>query len=204
MVDRRQALQESFDAPRRADLLSRTLMLQPRLRRTIILATILLVSGLPLFAQSSHARNAHGHKRAEREQIEGLEHEMQRAQLDGDTATLERLLSDDYLGISPNGELSTKAQQIDHMRERQLVITKYDVDDLKIKLIGQTAIVTSQVQLEGSLDAMPLRGHYRYTRIYQRLANGTWKVTSFEATRVRRPEDAAPAAAQPTDNKPGL
>lgn len=183
-------------------------MLQLRLRPTFVLATALLLAGSPVLAQNGHVRAGHGHKRAEREQIEQLEHEMQRAQLDGDTATLDRLLSDDYLGISPNGELSTKAQQIDHMRERQLVITKYDVDDMKIKLIGPTAIVTSQVQLEGTLDATPLRGHYRYTRIYQRLANGTWKVTSFEATRVRRPEDpvSAPStqAAAPPANPSGL
>jgi len=126
-------------------------------------------------------------KRAEREQIEQLEKQFQDAQLSGDVATMDKLLSEDYLGINANGEVSTKLQQLDHMRSRSLVITQLIPSDVKIKLIGPTAIVTSQVQVEGQLDGSPLSGRYRYTRIYQHLPGGVWKVTNFEVTRIRRP-----------------
>jgi hypothetical protein len=36
---------------------------------------------------------------------------------------------------------------------------------------------------------MPVNGRYRYTRIYRRYPDGTWKVTNFEVTRARD-EDA--------------
>lgn len=179
-------------------------MMQLRLRQTLVLATALLLAVAPVLAQNGHGRVGRGHKREERQTIEQLERALQKAQLDGDTTTLEHLLSDDYLGISPNGELSTKAQQIDHMRARQLVITKYNVDDMKIKLAGATAIVTSEVELEGTIDGSPLHGRYRYMRVYQRVAPDDWRVTSFEATRVR-PQDAAPEqAVTPPAASPGL
>jgi ketosteroid isomerase-like protein len=128
----------------------------------------------------------HEPRHAEREQIEALEEQFRKAQLDGDVATMDKLLSEDYLGINANGELVTKTQQLDHMRNRTLMLTQLDTSDVKIKINGSTAIVTSLVQVEGTLDATALRGRYRYTRIYQRLPNGAWKVTNFETTRIRR------------------
>jgi ketosteroid isomerase-like protein len=158
-----------------------------------LLFAIVLVVG-SVCAQSpvdSSRAPQHEHKRAEREEIEQLEQQFQKAELAGDIPTLDKLLSDDYLGVNANGELSTKAQQLDHIRNRTLVLTRLDASDVKIKLIGPTAIVNSEVQVEGSLDGVSLKGRFRYTRIYQRSPTGVWKVTSFEATRIRHPERAA-------------
>jgi ketosteroid isomerase-like protein len=78
----------------------------------------------------------------------------------------------------------TKSQQLDRMRSHELTITSLNVSDMKIKLIGQIAIVNSLAQVDGLLDGKPLRGSFRYVRVYQRLANGQWKITSFEVTHV--------------------
>jgi ketosteroid isomerase-like protein len=162
--------------------------------------TALLAGGRPLHGQTPIAQDTppqppprfHEPKREEREQIEALEAQFQKAQLAGDVATLDKLLSDDYLGINANGEVSTKTQQLDHMRNRTMVLTQLVPSDIKIKLIGPTAIVTSLVQVEGQLDGASMHGRYRYTRVYQRMPTGTWKVTSFEATRIRRPNEQTP------------
>jgi ketosteroid isomerase-like protein len=124
------------------------------------------------------------HKKLAREQVEALEAQWKQVQLAGDAAGLDKLLSDDYIGISASGEVMTKTQQLEHMRNRKLVITSLETSDLKIKLIGPIAIVTSLAELTGTSDGEPLTGQYRYTRVYQRLPNGTWKITNFEATRI--------------------
>jgi ketosteroid isomerase-like protein len=142
----------------------------------------------PAVSASSQGPALHEHKRVEREEIEDLERQYEKAQLAGDVAAMDKLLSDDFLGVNVNGELSTKRQQLDHMRNRSLVITKLNSSDVKIKLIGgQIAIVNSEVEVDGTLDGTSLHGRYRTTRVYQRLPSGTWKITSFEATRIRRP-----------------
>lgn len=65
------------------------------------------------------------------------------------------------------------------------MITKIDLSDRKVKLVGSIAIVTSQAEVEGTNESEAMHGLYRYTRIYQRLPNGEWKITSFEATRIQ-------------------
>jgi ketosteroid isomerase-like protein len=53
-----------------------------------------------------------------------------------------------------------------------------------VKLVGSIAIVTSHAEVEGTNEGVPVQGTFRYTRVYQRLPSGAWKITSFEATRV--------------------
>ena len=112
-----------------------------------VLAAALLVAALPhAFAQSADRRE---HKRVERAQIVALERQWQKAALTDDVSGMDHLLSDDYLGITANGAVLTKSQQLDRMRERKFSITKLDTSELKIKLIGNIAIVTSLAQVEG-------------------------------------------------------
>ena len=62
---------------------------------------------------------------------------------------MDKLLSDDYLGITATGEVLTKTQQLDRMRDRKFVLTKLDISETKIKLVGNIAIVTCLAQVEG-------------------------------------------------------
>ena len=170
-------------------------MLRFRLRQipssvVVLFAALLVVPLVHVFAQRNHQR--HDRKHVEREQIVELEQEWRNAALADDVATMDKLLSEDYLGITSSGEVLTKAQQLDHMRNRELVLNKLQTSELKIKLIGNIAIVTSLAKVEGTSDGEPLLGAYRYTRVYQRLASGTWKITNFEVTPTTRLHPAAP------------
>jgi ketosteroid isomerase-like protein len=130
----------------------------------------------------------HPHKEA-RQQIEELEQQWRAATLSADVATMDRLLSDDYVGISWNGQLNTKAMQIDRTRTRTFALTRLDLLDSKIKIVGNVAIVTARAELDGTSDGIGMKGTDRYTRVYQKLPSGTWKITNFEATRVPDPNE---------------
>lgn len=122
-----------------------------------------------------------------KEQVEQMEQDWRKAQLDGDLPVLDRMLSNDYIGITMNGQVVTKTQQLDRIRNRQIAISKLDLDDVKVKLIGRTAIVTSLADVQGNMDGRPINGRFRYTRVYTRLPSGEWKITNFEATPVGMP-----------------
>jgi ketosteroid isomerase-like protein len=117
-------------------------------------------------------------------QVEKLEEAWRVAQLNVDVDAMDRLLSDDYVGITMSGQVVTKTQQLERMRNRNLVLSKISLDDVKVKLIGTTAIVTSLADVDGTSDGEPMHGTFRSTRVYSRLPSGTWKITNFEATRV--------------------
>jgi hypothetical protein len=147
-------------------------------RLPLLLAALLLA--LPLHAAPHRGS---GPLRA---QIEALEHQWRQAAMSEDTDAMDHLLSDDYLGIMSNGQVVTKLQQLDRMKTHNFTITKLDVSDVKIKLLSRhAAIVTSLAQVEGMINDHPVNGSFRYTRVYQRLPAGVWKIISFEATRVR-------------------
>lgn len=124
-----------------------------------------------------------------KEQVEQLEQAWRTAQLAGDVAEMDKLLAEDYVGITMTGQVVTKMQQLERMKTRQMVLTRIDLDDMKVKLIGTTAIVTSLASIDGTNEGASVHGTYRYTRVYTRLLNGTWKITNFEATRVGSASD---------------
>ena len=162
----------------------------PFRRRVVLIAAscsiLAIISGsCPAFAKGAKTGKKPDFKR----QVEQLEETWRIAQLNGDIATMDRLLSEDYVGITMNGQVVTKTQQLDRMRTRQFELTKILLNDVKVKLIGSTAIVTSLAEVEGTNEGNSVRGTYRYTRVYSRMPSGAWKITNFEDTRVGGRQD---------------
>ena len=156
-----------------------------------VLVAVMAVSLLAALPHASAQDRAHReHKRAERAQIVELEHQWKKAALADDIPAMDKLLSDDYLGITDTGEVLTKTQQLARMRDGKFMITKLDISDTRIKLVGNIAIVTCLAQVEGTSADEILHGAYRYTRVYQRLSGNVWKVTNFEVTPANRSHHA--------------
>jgi ketosteroid isomerase-like protein len=128
----------------------------------------------------------HTGKKDAKKQIESMENQWRDAVVTGNIAEMAKILSDDYFGISMTGEVNTKAQQLERMQKRMLVVSKMELSDLKVKLIGTTAVVTSRAEVQGVNDGAPITGAFRYTRVYQKTAAGLWQITNFEATRLAR------------------
>jgi len=158
---------------------------------SLLAGALLLLPCVPATAAPQH------HKHEARDVIASMEQQWRQAQLDADVSAMDKLLSDDFLGITSAGEVVTKAQQLDRMRTRKVALTQLDISDVKIKVKGEIAIVTSLAKIQGSNDDRPLNGSFRYTHIFQRSPTGVWKITSFQATRTRQPGDPANPNAQP-------
>lgn len=116
-------------------------------------------------------------------QIEGLESEWRQALIQNNVAAFDRLLADDYLGITPNGMLETKADALAVQRSGSVKISQLDPSQMKVRVYGDTAVVTSRASVTGTNGDRDISGEYRYTRVYNRRA-GEWKIVSFEANRI--------------------
>jgi ketosteroid isomerase-like protein len=162
------------------------------------LAVLLL---LAVVAPASAAADAPHPKRKDeyKHQVEKLEEVWRAAQISGDVDAMDKLLSDDYVGITMTGQVVTKMQQLDRMRNRSLVLSKIELTDVKVKMIGTTAIVTSLADVDGTNDGEPMHGTFRSTRVYLRQPSGVWQITSFEATRVGPPPPPHERRRQPAD-----
>ncbi|QNI31256.1 nuclear transport factor 2 family protein [Alloacidobacterium dinghuense] len=144
----------------------------------LMLCFFLWAIAQPAFAALPHHPNHELHK-----EIETLEMQWRQAQLSNDVAVMDRLLADDYIGISASGTIETKPEALALRRAGTLHITTLDLNDLKVRIYGDTAVVTSQANLAGTNGASDISGKYRYTRVYNRRF-GQWKIVSFEASRI--------------------
>lgn len=175
-------------------------------RATILHCLLITILLLPASQWAAGLRGPVPHpKRNEvlRQEVEKLEQDWRTAQLNNDVPAMDHMLADDYIGITMNGEVVTKMQQLDRIRSREVNVQKLDLEDVKVKLIGSTAVVTSLADVEGTIDGRPIQGKFRYTRVYTHSATDGWKITNFEATPVGmphpRPMSRNSRAPEPTD-----
>jgi ketosteroid isomerase-like protein len=143
----------------------------------LLIVAICLVLAHPAFAlprRDSHAI----HK-----EIEALEQQWRQAVIMNDVSQMDHLLADDYMGISANGTVETKTQVLALRKAGTVRIKSLDLNDLKVRVYGDTAVVTSKADLEGTNGQSDISGNYRYTRVYNK-RYGQWKIVSFEASRI--------------------
>jgi ketosteroid isomerase-like protein len=145
-------------------------------------AVLLLLCLMGVTSTPAHAL-PHRENHAIHKEIETLEEQWRQAVIANDVTRMDHLLADDYIGISANGTVETKTQALAQRKAGTVVIKKLDIDDIKVRLYGDTAVVTSQAELQGSNGQADIGGRYRYTRVYNRRF-GQWKIVSFEASRM--------------------
>ena len=120
-----------------------------------------------------------------RHEIFALEDQWRDAVLRSDTNVLGSLLSEDYMAITPSGTLQTKQEALENMRTRKVHIPSLVLSDRKVRMYGNTALVTSMAEVQGTTSEGELSGNFRYQRVYVRDAQGRWKIVSFESNRIR-------------------
>ena len=124
-----------------------------------------------------------------RHEIDHLEEDWRQALLKGDVAAMDSLLADDFMAITASGALQSKDETLSRLRNGAFRIKSIELTDRKVRVYGSTALVTSRAEISGTTPDGDLNGSYRYTRVYARDASGAWRIVSFEASRIRDPND---------------
>jgi ketosteroid isomerase-like protein len=131
-----------------------------------------------------HAGQPRAQKHESRHEIDQLEDEWREAILKSNTSEMDKLLADDYIAITASGTLQTKDQTLASLRAGRMHFTSLDIADRKVRFYGTTALVTSLAEVHGSTADGEISGSFRYTRVYVRDPLGTWRIVSFEASRI--------------------
>ena len=103
------------------------------------------------------------------DEILELEARMRVAQLDADVAALDALISDDLLFTGPDGQVGTKAQDLDAHRSGLVRFREHEPDELRIRRIGsEVAVAALKARLAVEVAGNLIRGTHRYTRVWAR------------------------------------
>jgi ketosteroid isomerase-like protein len=114
-----------------------------------------------------------------------LEARIRAAQLNADVAALGELISDDLLFTGPDGQLGTKAQDIEAHRSGTVRFVAHVPEELRVRRAGaDVAIASLRTQLTVEVAGNLARGTYRYTRVWAREDGLTWRVVGGHVSPV--------------------
>jgi hypothetical protein len=114
-------------------------------------------------------------------EILDLEHQAKEASLRRDAEFSQRTLADDYVAITPLGQVTTKQETIGARRSGQLRYEAMNITDMVVRVYGDTAVVTARADVKGHQLGEDFSGPYRYTRVWVR-RSGHWQTVSYQAT----------------------
>lgn len=100
-----------------------------------------------------------------------------------DTAKLDKVLHDDLLFITPDGQTVTKAMDLDAHRSGGMVVERLDITMEQVNIIGDTAVSVVSYDSKGSMMGTPIEGRFRYIRIWKQFEDGI-KVIGGSCTAV--------------------
>jgi ketosteroid isomerase-like protein len=152
----------------------------------VIYKCLLLLFSLPvpLYAAQHVAVRAKSIDASDQEtirQIIEMERQAKEASLHRDPEFPERTLAEDYVAITPLGQVTTKKDSVSARKSGQLRYDTIDITDMVVRLYGDTAIVTARADVKGHQLGEDFSGPYRYTRVWVRRA-GRWQAVSYQAT----------------------
>ena len=160
--------------------------------RRMVIVFCLLLAGIPALPQAAEApaktggtkksAKASGGGGAQAE-LERLEKERAEAVIKGDTAALDKMTADDYMLTDVNGKMRSKSETMEAIKSGAIKLTSNDIDDVKVHVYGNAAVVTGRSTAKGTIDGKEMEGPVRFTRVYVR-RNGTWQSVAFQQTRI--------------------
>jgi ketosteroid isomerase-like protein len=140
--------------------------------RTFVFLGILSTLCATLFAQSKE-RSSTGTEQA----VMRIEHELLNAALKGDASASERHLADTYVFTGPDGTVENKAQAVADLKSGDLKLQSASLDDAKVQVYGDTAIVTYSSNDKGTYKGRDITGKTRWTDVFVN-HNGRWQLVA--------------------------
>ncbi len=128
-----------------------------------------------------------------KEEILALVHAWEKAIIDGDVGTMDRLLAYELVGTDPEGWIWDKTKYLDHVKRRTQQVAAVDLKDIRIQVYGDAAVETG-IGVGHYDQAKPpwiaARGHIteRFTRTWIK-RHGTWQCVAYQTMVTERAED---------------
>jgi len=158
----------------------------------MLVAVIALTWSLA-FAQDGQRKSTQI-RRGEQE-IEKLERQRFNAYLKLDASTLERIMSSDYASVCADGQVVTKAQELEGIKSAPagaLSSLSATIDQLSVRQFGLSAVLNGTLIVKGKIDwfqkPININATFRYTAVYVK-KQGRWRVVASQFTRMDESAD---------------
>ena len=150
---------------------------------TVLILLVVLASYAP--AQPRKAVAPSSAQASAEDEIKNLEEVRNQAVVHGDVAALDRMTSDDYTFITLRGEMRTKSDILKGFASGSFHYESREVSDLKVRVYGDSAIVTGRSVQKGMENGKDYSGDYRFTRVYVKQKN-RWLTVALQTTLIQQ------------------
>ena len=99
---------------------------------------------------------------------------------------LEKVLDQDYMHYRPHGNVENRAQYLEDRKNGTVDFDSLVADDIKVRIYGDTAIVTYRSTAKGKDQDGAIDEQRRWTRVFVR-KNGQWKLVHAQGTTIKKP-----------------
>ena len=130
---------------------------------------LLLASSLPVLAIAQEKGTS-----ADEAAILKMERDWAALVVKGDTAAIAEIGSDDCMFVLPSGELTPLKQLIADMKAGSLTWTSMNVDDLKVRVYGDAAVVFGLETEKSKYKSEDTSGQYRFADTWIK-KDGKWR-----------------------------
>jgi ketosteroid isomerase-like protein len=120
------------------------------------------------------------------EQLKKFETDRSAAVVKGDVATVEKGTANDYTFVNVFGQSSDKTQLLNALKSGDIKLTSDDVSDMKVRVYGNTAVITGKADVKGTIGGKDASGQNMFTRVIVK-KGGTWQTVALQQTKVSAP-----------------
>jgi len=150
---------------------------QPIVLMVMKLALVICLLAIPV-SQSLVAQSS-----AEKDVLQ-FEHDACKAFLDADPAALQRVLTDDFTLTLSNGNVSTRADEIEELRSGKVRYDVFENYDMIARLYGDSAaVVLGKTRVKGTSDGKPFDRVVQFTDTLIK-RDGRWQVAAGHVSRL--------------------
>jgi ketosteroid isomerase-like protein len=108
------------------------------------------------------------------------------AELQSDTTFLERLLSDDFVGVGPLGFLLSKQEWLAWLQSGDLKHEALTLDEVKVRVYNDAAIVICRLVQDATYRGTPILAQLRTTLVFVR-HQGQWQLAGLHECNLGQP-----------------
>jgi ketosteroid isomerase-like protein len=151
--------------------------MRPQFIARVCLTSLVLSAALAVPAQQPKSDTD-----AVSEKLQAMERDWLNAEKNHDAAAFEKIVADDWIAITPDGKSQTKAQRAVEIKTART--TSATLGDMKVRVFGDTAVVTGtddEITVEGGKES---RDHYVWTDVFVR-RNGKWLAVASQTALIK-------------------
>ena len=141
---------------------------------TLIIFAAVLISGLSPAQTPAH------------QEVLQFERDACKAFLDADVSALERVLTPDFTLTLSNGEVSTRADEINELQTNKVHYDVFENYDMLARLYGNdTAVVVGKTRVKGTADGKPFDRVVQFTDTLIK-RDGHWQLAAGHVSRIEK------------------